>query len=85
MGQGKSLTAEALCPVKKSRTSAITEFRELIRETLMATLAELTEDPDNGLELRGDFVAEVQRRMVAVESGEPTIPMEEVARKHGLD
>ncbi len=63
----------------------ITEFRELIRETLMETLAELTDDPDAGLELRGEFVAEVQRRMGAVKAGEPTIPIEEVARKHGLD
>ena len=72
-------------PGQKVSDLTITEFRELIRETLMETLVELTEDPDNGLELRGDFVSEVQRRMAAVEAGEPTIPIEEVARKYGLD
>ena len=63
----------------------ITEFRELIKETLMETIAELTKDPDDGLELREEFVAEVQRMMGPVEAGEPIIPIEEVARKHRLD
>jgi hypothetical protein len=63
----------------------VTEFRELIRETLMQTLAELTEDPDAGLELREEFVAEVQRRMAAAAAGEPAVPIEEVAKRYELD
>ena len=70
---------------QKVSDMTITEFRELIRATIMETLAELTEDPDAGLELRGEFVSEVQRRMAAIDAGESTIPIKEVANKHGLD
>jgi hypothetical protein len=34
------------------------EFRELVREAALQTLAELLGDPDEGLELRPEFVAE---------------------------
>ena len=42
-------------------------------------------DPDEGLEFKEEFVQEMERRMNAVAAGEPTIPWEEVKRRHGWD
>lgn len=43
--------------------------------------SELTEDPDDGLELRGEFAAELQ---ASLEGDSATRPAEEVARRLGL-
>ena len=62
----------------------VEEFRELVREVVLQTLAELLRDPDQGLELREEFVAELQRSLEEVKAGEETIPAEEIATKLGL-
>lgn len=62
----------------------VEEFRELVREVVLQTLAELLRDPDQGLALREEFVAELQRSLEEVEAGEETIPAEEIATKLGL-
>ena len=60
----------------------IDEFRELIRETVAEVVAELLDDPDEGLEFREEFAVEMERRL----SGErKTIPAAEVYRRLGLD
>ena len=38
----------------------INEFRELVQEVVIQTLSEMMGDPDEGLELRDDFVAELK-------------------------
>ena len=60
------------------------ELRSIIREAVLETLSDLLEDPDEGLELREEFAAELEASIKAVEAGQPTIPAEEFARKHGL-
>lgn len=60
------------------------ELREIIREVVMETINDLVEDPDEGLELREDFALKLEASIKAVEAGQPTIPAEEFARKHGL-
>ena len=60
------------------------ELRAIIRESVMETLCDFVEDPDEGLELREDFVLKLEASIKAVEAGQPTIPAEEFARKHGL-
>ena len=40
--------------------------------------------PDEGLELREDFALKLEASIRAVEAGEPTIPAEELARRHNL-
>ncbi len=62
----------------------VEEFRELVREVVLQTLAELLRDPDQGLALREEFVAELQRSLEEVKAGEETIPAEEIATKLGL-
>ena len=39
----------------------IDEFRELVQEVVIQTLSEMMIDPDEGLELRDDFVEELKR------------------------
>ena len=60
----------------------VAEFKELIRETVAEAVAEMIEDPDEGLELRPEFVEELKRRM---SSDKPTVPIAEVSRRLGLD
>ena len=65
----------------------IQEFKELIREVVietLETLAEVLEDPDEGLELREDILQRLERSLAEVESGAKTIPAEEVAKRLGL-
>ena len=59
----------------------IAEFRALVREIVAEVVEELI-DPDEGLEVRPEFIEEMERRLA---SDEPTIPAEEVYRQLGLD
>lgn len=56
------------------------ELKALIRESVEEVLEEHFGDPDAGLELRDDLAA----RLAALESEEPSIPAEEVAKRFGL-
>jgi hypothetical protein len=56
----------------------IDEFRALIRETVAEVVAELLGDPDEGLEFRDEFVAEMEKRLA---SDGLTIPLSEVAQR----
>ncbi len=60
------------------------ELKALIRETVMETLEDLFDDPDEGKEIRPDIkyqLLESRQRRVAGERG---IPAEEVAKRFGL-
>ncbi len=69
-------------PAQTVAELTIDEFRALIRETVAEVVAELLDDPDEGLEFSDEFVAEMERR---VASEKHTIPAEEVYRRLGLD
>ena len=60
------------------------ELRDLIREVVTSTVAELLGDPDQGLELRQDIKAALKRSVAAVKGGGKTTPAEAVAAKLGL-
>ncbi|GIV79850.1 hypothetical protein FKZ61_002905 [Litorilinea aerophila] len=62
----------------------VQELKQLVREVVLQTLLEVMGDPDEGLELREDFAAELQRSLAEVEAGEETIPAQEVAKRLGL-
>jgi len=62
----------------------VDEFKNLIREVVAQTLAEVLGDPDEGLELRDDFRIALQRSLASVEAGGKTMPAQEVAAKLGL-
>ena len=62
----------------------INEFRELIQEVVIQTLFEMMSDPDEGLELRDDFVEELKQSLANVEAGGKTVPAQKVAERLGL-
>jgi len=63
----------------------VDEFRDLIRETVKQTLAELLFDPDEGLELRADVEKVLLQSMKAVREGGETYSAEDTAKELGLD
>ena len=62
----------------------INEFRELVQEVVIQTLSEMLSDPDEGLELRDDFVEELKLSFADVEAGGKTVPAQKVAERLGL-
>lgn len=62
----------------------INEFRELVQEVVIQTLSEMMGDPDEGLELRDDFVEELKQSLANVEAGGKTVPAQKVAERLGL-
>ena len=62
----------------------IDEFRDLVRAVVIQTLSEMVDDPDEELELRDDFAAELQDSLAAVETGGETTSAQTVAEKLGL-
>ena len=60
---------------------SIGEFKKVVREIVIQTLLEVLGDPDEGLELRDDFAAELRRSLAAVEAGEKTVPVQEIAAR----
>ena len=62
----------------------VAEFRELVQEIVLDTLAKVVNDPDAGLELNEDFKAELRRLLAEAEDGRETTPAEQVAKKLGL-
>ena len=61
----------------------INEFRELIQEVVIQMLSEMMSDPDEGLELRDDFVEELKQSLANVEAGGKTVPAQKVAERLG--
>ena len=69
-------------PGERVTDLTIVEFPQLIREMVAKAMAELLADPDEGLELRDEFVAEMEGRLPSDES---TLPAEEVYRRLGVE
>lgn len=62
----------------------IDEFRKLVQEVVIQTLSEMVVDPDEGLELRDDFVEELKQSIADVKAGGKTVPAQKVAERLGL-
>ncbi len=62
----------------------IDEFRKLVQEVVIQTLSEMMVDPDEGLELRDDFVEELKQSLADVKAGGKTVPAQKVAERLGL-
>ena len=60
------------------------ELKALIRETVMETLEDLLDDPDEGKEIRPEIKQQLLESLQQTRSGERGIPAEEVARRFGL-
>ena len=57
----------------------VTEFKELVRETVAESLTELLGDPDRGLILRDDFSEALRRSLSEASAGQTTRPLSDVA------
>ncbi len=60
------------------------ELKALIRETMTQVLAEILDDPDEGLVLRPEVEQQLLRSRQRRESGVPGVALEEVARQLGV-
>ena len=62
----------------------VDEFKDLVRETMMQSFADLLGDPDEGLVLRDDFADELRRSLAEVDTGGRTSSLTEVADRLDL-
>ena len=56
----------------------VAEFKELLRETMAQSLAEVLGDPDESLVLREDFAEEPRRSLAEVSAGGQTSSLSDV-------
>lgn len=61
----------------------VPEFEKLIREVVAESIEDMLGDPDEGLELRGDFAEDLRRSRAEVEAGGKTKSLSDIAA--GLD
>jgi hypothetical protein len=67
------------------RELTVEEFKDLVQDAIEEKLQELIRDPDAGLELREEFQERLRASLAARRRGEKGVPMDEVARRVGLD
>ncbi|MBD1846943.1 hypothetical protein H6F89_26755 [Cyanobacteria bacterium FACHB-63] len=60
------------------------ELKALIRETVLETLEDFLEDPDEGREIRPEVKQQLIKSMQRTQAGERGVPLEEVAKRLGL-
>ena len=61
----------------------VSQFKELIHDTVAEALAELLTDPDEGLVLRDDVAEKLRQSIEEVGAGGKTIPLSELFRDFG--
>ena len=59
----------------------VSEFKNLVREAVTESFADLLGDPDEGLVLRDEFAEELRRSLAVVSAGGKTSSLSEVAAK----
>jgi hypothetical protein len=69
----------------KIKELTVEQLQALIEDTIEAKMDEILGDPDEGLDLRDEVKAKLRKSLAATERGEKGIPIEEVARKLGLE
>ena len=66
----------------KVKELTVEQLKTLIEETVEERFQEYLGDPDEGLEIREEII---QRLKAHKESRKPRIPMEQLAKKHGIE
>ncbi len=64
---------------------SVEQLKALIEEMIEEKLQDYLGDPDEGLELREEVRTRLEESLAAVRRGEKGIPIEEVAKKLGLE
>lgn len=60
------------------------ELKALIRETVLETLEDFLEDPDEGKEIRPEVKQQLIESMRRTQAGERGVPLEEVVKRFDL-
>ena len=63
----------------------VEELKAIIKEAVKEEMAEILEDPDRGLELRPEFIKELEASLEYVKGGGEIIPLAQVVAELGLD
>ena len=66
----------------KVKELTVEQLKTLIEDTVEERLQEYLGDPDEGLEIKEEVI---QRLKAHKESRKPRIPMEQIAKKHGIE
>jgi signal recognition particle GTPase len=69
----------------KVKELTVEQFKDLVQEAVEEKLEEIIGDPDLGLELREEIKERLRSSLAARQRGEKGIPMDEVARRAGLN
>ena len=69
----------------KVKELTVEQFKDLVQEAVQEKLDEIIGDPDVGLELREEIKERLRNSLAARQRGEKGIPIEEVAKRAGLD
>ena len=59
----------------------VSEFKDLVREAMTESFADLLGDPDEGLVLHDEFAEELRRSLAAVSAGGKTSSLSAVAAR----
>ena len=63
----------------------VDELKELIREAVSQTIAEMLGDPDKDMELREEVQERLERSLAMMEAAGKTVPANQVAARLGLE
>ena len=66
-------------PDTKIADLTVTEFKDLLHEAVAHSIVELLADPDQGLELRDNFAAELERSLADLSVGAETTDLADFA------
>jgi signal recognition particle GTPase len=69
----------------KVKELTVEELKNLVEEAVEEKLEEMIGDPDLGLELREEIKERLRKSAADRQAGEKGIPVDEVARRAGLD
>ena len=69
----------------KVKDLTVEELKVLIEETVEEKLQEILGDPDEGLEIKEEVIERLKHSMAAIKKGEQGIPIEQVAKKLGIN
>jgi signal recognition particle GTPase len=69
----------------KVKELTVEQFKDLVQEAVEEKLEEIIGDPDLGLELREEIKERLRSSLAARQRGEKGIPMDEVAKRAGLN
>jgi len=69
----------------KVKELTVEQLKDLVQEAVEEKLQEIIGDPDTGRELRDEIKERLRKSLAARQCGKKGIPIDEVARRAGLE